>query len=148
MPTPRSKSKPKIVKARRPAPKLKAKVSAKGKAKVTPKRTATRAAKPVAKKRGRRPPMPPPMVVPPLTEASFRLGDPGEKDDLAEMLGEAAVQSMTGGAQAAEEFRDEELTEEKGGPFVETSADTEFAYDFEKPIEGEPAPFPVVSPQT
>lgn len=84
---------------------------------------------------------------PVATEQSFRLGKRGEKDDLAEMLGEGAVESMTGGDQGAEKLRDEELTEETGGPFVETTADTEFAYDFAEPIEGEPEPFPVVSPQ-
>jgi hypothetical protein len=84
-----------------------------------------------------------------LTEQSFRLGKRGEKDDLAEELGEAYVQSMTSGAQAAEEFRDEDVPEDRGGPFVVTSAETEFAagVDASNPADAERAPFPVVSSQ-
>jgi hypothetical protein len=43
------------------------------------------------------------------------------KDSLAEELGEAAVESATSGDQAAENIRDEDLTEEEGGPFIITS---------------------------
>ena len=83
------------------------------------------------------------------TEASFRLGEAGEQDDLREELGEAFVQSVTSGDQAAEVFRDEELTEEVGGPFVETSGAVEFASgtDASNPIDAERAPFPTVSPE-
>lgn len=86
---------------------------------------------------------------PPLSEDSFRLGSPGEEDDLREELGEAYVQSMTSGAQAAEEFRDEEGIEERGGPFIETTADVEFAHDTDasNPPDAERAPFPIVSSQ-
>jgi len=84
-----------------------------------------------------------------LTEQSFRLGEPGEKDDLREELGEAYVQSMTSGSQAAEDIRDEVVPEESGGPFVVTSAKTEFAEgtDASNPADAEPAPLPVVSAQ-
>src|ERR1700694_400508 len=49
-------------------------------------------------------------------------------DDLAERLGEEFVASATSGEQAAEDMRDEEVPEESGGPFVETSGASEFAY--------------------
>ncbi len=102
------------------------------------------------------PPPPPPSSpdpsrLPPfeLTEQSFRLGEKGEKDDLREELGEAFVQSITSGSQAAEDFRDEVVPEEVGGPFTITSASTEFALgtDASNPADAEPAPFPVVSAQ-
>jgi hypothetical protein len=49
-------------------------------------------------------------------------------DDLAEELGEEFVRSATSGEQAAQDIRDEEVPEESGGPFVETSGRSEFAY--------------------
>lgn len=83
-----------------------------------------------------------------LTEQSFQLGEPGSKDDVAELLGEAYVQSMTSGAQAAEEFRDEVRPEEAGGPFVETSAETEFSSGSDtSPPDSDRAPLPIVSAQ-
>jgi hypothetical protein len=81
------------------------------------------------------------------TEQSFKLGSKGEKiDDLGEELGEAFVQSATSGAQAAEEFRDEETIDEKGGPFVETDGATEFAKgtDPSNPEDADREPFPKV----
>ena len=48
-------------------------------------------------------------------------------DDLAEELGEAAVVSMNSGEEQLAENRDEEVTEEIGGPFVKTTAGVEFA---------------------
>ena len=65
-------------------------------------------------------------------------------DDLAEELGEEFVQSATSGEQAAQDIRDEEVPEESGGPFVETSGRSEFAYgtDASNPKDAEPAPFP------
>lgn len=82
-------------------------------------------------------------------EDAFRLGPPGKEDDLAEMLGEAYVQSVTSGSPAAEEYRDEPLTEEEGGPFVETSAEDEMVDDFDDSNvpDAEPAARPVVSAQ-
>lgn len=112
-----------------------------------PKSKTTKARRPAVKAKEKRAKSPPRKTDPVANEQSFRLGKRGEKDDLAEMLGEGAVESMTSGDQGAEKLRDEELTEETGGPFVETGPDTEFAYDFAEPIEGEPEPFPVVSPQ-
>jgi hypothetical protein len=64
-------------------------------------------------------------------------------DDLAEELGEEFVESATSGEQAAD-MRDEEVPEESGGPFVETSGRSEFAYgtDASNPKDAECAPFP------
>src|SRR5579863_9839394 len=42
-----------------------------------------------------------------------------ESDDLAEELGEAFVMTATSGEQADEDIRDQEVPEERGGPFVE-----------------------------
>lgn len=50
-------------------------------------------------------------------------------DDLAEELGEEAVEKMTSGEDDAEESLNERVTEEDGGPFVPTSGKTEFGYD-------------------
>jgi hypothetical protein len=65
-------------------------------------------------------------------------------DDLAEELGEEFVQGATSGEQAAQDIRDEEVPEESGGPFVETSGRSEFAYgtDASNPKDAERAPFP------
>src|SRR5258708_39193056 len=65
-------------------------------------------------------------------------------DDLAEELGEEFVESVTSGEQAAEDMRDEEVPEESGGPFVETSGASECAYgtDASNPKDAECAPFP------
>lgn len=79
-----------------------------------------------------------------LTEQSFRLGEPGERDDVGELLGEAYVQSMTSGAQAAEEFRDEVLPEETGGPFLETNTETGSS-DASPSPDAERAPLPVAT---
>jgi hypothetical protein len=48
-------------------------------------------------------------------------------DDLAEELGEEAVMAMTKGQDDISDERDAQVEEELGGPFVETSAGTEFA---------------------
>jgi hypothetical protein len=65
-------------------------------------------------------------------------------DDLAEELGEGFVESATSGEQAAEDMRDQEVPEESGGPFVETSGNSEFGYgtDASNPKDAERAPFP------
>jgi hypothetical protein len=48
-------------------------------------------------------------------------------DDLAEELGEEAVVAMTSGQGEISDERDEPVEEERGGPFIETAASTEFA---------------------
>lgn len=81
-------------------------------------------------------------------EPAFNLTVGGAVDSVAEELGEGFVLSVTSGGQAVEEIRDEELPEEEGGPFVETSAWTEFARgtDASNPADAEPADLPTVSP--
>ncbi len=67
------------------------------------------------------------------------------EDDLAEELGEEFVITATSGEQAAEDLRNQDVPEEVGGPFVETSARTEFAYgsDPSNPQDAEPSAFPM-----
>jgi hypothetical protein len=52
---------------------------------------------------------------------------PQTRDDLAEELAEAAVSSMTSGEDQLGPDLDSVVEEEVGGPFVETSGNTEFA---------------------
>ena len=47
---------------------------------------------------------------------------------LAEQFGETVVTTATSGEDTGEDDRDRVLTEENGGPFVETSGRIEFAY--------------------
>ena len=65
-------------------------------------------------------------------------------DDLAEELGEESIEAATSGQHAAQENLNAEVPEETGGPFVETSAATEFACgpDASNPVDAEPAAFP------
>jgi hypothetical protein len=58
--------------------------------------------------------------------ASF-VGRPRSKDDLVEELGEEFVGQATSGEYEGEDLQDQQVPEERGGPFVETSAGTEFA---------------------
>jgi hypothetical protein len=69
-------------------------------------------------------------------------------DDLAEELGEESIEAATSGQQAAEENLNAEVPEETGGPFVETSAATEFAYaPTPRTPDAEPAAFPTTRRQ-
>lgn len=52
---------------------------------------------------------------------------PESEDDFVEELGETAVATMTSGEEALAPDLDAEVEEERGGPFVETSAQVEFA---------------------
>jgi hypothetical protein len=69
---------------------------------------------------------------------------PRSKDDLAENFGEEFVESATSGENAEEEILDRAVPEERGGPFVETTAGTEFAEgtDASNPGDAEKEPFP------
>ncbi|MBI5069681.1 MAG: hypothetical protein HZB56_15715 [Deltaproteobacteria bacterium] len=60
-------------------------------------------------------------------KALFDRDDSGRDDDLAEMLGEEFVRSVTSGEEQGVELRDEAVPEEEGGPFVESSGQKEFA---------------------
>jgi hypothetical protein len=68
-------------------------------------------------------------------------------DSLAEELGEGAVASAVSGDQEDENIRDEDVPEEEGGPFVNTSAEQQFAggIDGSNPEDAEPAAFPTTS---
>jgi hypothetical protein len=60
-------------------------------------------------------------------EADAFVESTGTKDDLAEELGEAAVANMTSGEDQLGKDLEAEVDEDNGGPFVETSGNTEFA---------------------
>ena len=75
--------------------------------------------------------------------------DPGQgparvKDDLAEELAEEFLESATSGEEMGEEGHERVVPEERGGPFVITTARKEFAYDVDpsNPVDAERAPFP------
>ena len=61
---------------------------------------------------------------------------------LAEQFGETAVATATSGEDAGEDSRDRLITEENGGPFVETTANTEFAYGIDADVAVWREPFP------
>jgi hypothetical protein len=65
-------------------------------------------------------------------------------DDLAEALGEQFVEGATTGEGAGEEQLDQEVPEERGGPFVRSNAGTEFAEgtDRSNPKGAKREPFP------
>jgi hypothetical protein len=65
-------------------------------------------------------------------------------DDLAEELGEEAVETMTSGENENADPREEFVDEEIGGPFVESPAKTEFAEDTDEsnPADATREPFP------
>jgi hypothetical protein len=72
------------------------------------------------------------------------------RDSLAEGLAEEFISSATSGEEVSQENRDAPNLEEVGGPFVETSAQEEFAgtVDETNPADGERAPFPTTSSES
>ena len=68
-------------------------------------------------------------------------------DDLAEELGESFLQSATSGEEAGLDIQNEETEEEQGGPFIETTAQEEFADDVDEsnPEDAEPAALPTTA---
>lgn len=66
------------------------------------------------------------------------------KDALAEELGEAVVRTATGAEDDEEDTLGQEVAEETGGPFVETTSKQEFAYgtDASNPADATREPFP------
>lgn len=68
-------------------------------------------------------------------------------DDFAEALAEEFVASATSGEEEGEEGHEQLVPEERGGPFIVTTAQTEFAagVDDSNPVDAEPAPFPTTS---
>jgi hypothetical protein len=75
-------------------------------------------------------------------EGSSFVTRPRSKDDLAETFGEEFVETVTSGESHEEDA--EEVPEERGGPFVETTAGTEFAEgtDESNPEGADREPFP------
>ena len=67
-------------------------------------------------------------------------------DDLAEGLGEEVVEKATTGEDDGEDVANQEVTEDRGGPFVITTGGTEFAdgVDESNPASAEREPFPKV----
>jgi hypothetical protein len=65
-------------------------------------------------------------------------------DPLAEELGEGFVRTAVSGEDTLEEASDEVTTEESGGPFLDSPAQTEFAQgtDASNPKDAEKEPFP------
>src|SRR5713226_8724453 len=116
-----------------------------------PRQAATKAKAPRAKKPALRPRVRVAAQRPDVTHEKALLRDdlgkeegPAREREHAEELGEEFVESATSGEQAAQDIRDEEVPEESGGPFVETSGRSEFAHgtDASNPKDAEPAPFP------
>ena len=66
-------------------------------------------------------------------------------DALAEDLAESFLESATSGEEQGEERHEQVVSEERGGPFVPSSGDEEFArgVDRSNPVGAEKAPFPV-----
>jgi len=71
---------------------------------------------------------------------------PRSRDPLAEALGEEFVEAATTGGDAGTETLNQDVPEEEGGPFVVTSARTEFARgsDPSNPEGATREPFPRV----
>jgi|SRR5882672_4293989 len=80
---------------------------------------------------------------PPEEERTF-LDGMRTKDDLAEGLGEEFVEEVTSGENEGADLQDQEVTEERGGPFVVTTGETEFAdgTDASNPKDAKREPFP------
>ena len=134
------KAAPKKTAAKKAAPKRRARVAPK------PKSAPARRAVPVAKPKART--QPPPFDLRRDREVTEPFLDrpAGGRDDLAEELGESYVQSATSGEESALELQNEETEEERGGPFVVTTAAQEFADDVDEsnPEDAEPAALPTV----
>lgn len=71
-------------------------------------------------------------------------GPAHSKEQLGETLAEEFLQSATSAQEVSEEVRDALVPEELGGPFVQHSADEEFADDVDEanPVEAQRAAFP------
>lgn len=69
---------------------------------------------------------------------------PRSQDDLVEELGEEVVTEATSAEHEGEDVLDQQVPEERGGPFVETQANQEFAHgtDPSNPKSSKREPFP------
>jgi hypothetical protein len=82
-------------------------------------------------------------------DADAFIRDPGDgpalaPDDLAETLAEEYLRAATSGEDTADEVMDQVVSEEIGGPFVETTGADEFAAgtDGSNPDDAEPEALP------
>ena len=73
--------------------------------------------------------------------------DGTSSDPMAEEMGRSFLTAAESGVETLEEASDEETEEEAGGPFVETSGDTEFAggTDASNPADADREPFPTAN---
>lgn len=73
--------------------------------------------------------------------------DFSKNDPLAQELGAEYVLNVTSGGEGVAEWRDAETVEERGGPFVITTAGQEMAdgVDGSNPIDAEPAAVPTAN---
>jgi hypothetical protein len=80
------------------------------------------------------------------SELAFVTYSATEADDLAEELGEGTVFAMTTGEDTVSDDFNRDVEEDWGGPFVETTASTEFAggTDESNIAEATREPFPTV----
>lgn len=138
--------------ARKPA-KAKARAKAKPKTKTIakPKARAKAVAKPPIKRRDRPGHIDPKYArelrqhsEPPEADPESFFGGPRASDDLSEEMGEEVVATATTGEYEAEEVREQDVPEEVGGPFVETTAREEFGHgtDASNPKGASREPFP------
>ncbi len=80
----------------------------------------------------------------PADEGKSFVDRPRSKDALVEELAEEFVQEVTSAEHEGEDVLDQEVPEDRGGPFVETTGDQEFAYgtDASNPKGAKREPFP------
>ena len=136
--------------ARKPA-KVKAKAKPKARAKAVAKPRTKAVAKPPIQRRDRPGHIDPKYArelrthsEPPEADPESFFGGPHAKDDLSEEMGEEVVATATTGEYEAEDVREQEVSEEVGGPFVETTSREEFAHgtDPSNPKGASREPFP------
>jgi hypothetical protein len=136
--------------ARKAPKKARAKVASKARAKAPPRGKAGARAKPI--QRRDRPGHIDPKYgddlrhkgVPADADPNSFLDRPRSRDDLVEELGEEVVTEATSAEHEGEDVLDQEVPEERGGPFVETTGDTEFGHgtDPSNPKGASREPFP------
>jgi len=81
---------------------------------------------------------------PPEPDPESFFGGPKGKDDLSEEMGEEVVATATTGEYEAESVREQDVPEEVGGPFVETTGREEYGHgtDPSNPKSATREPFP------
>jgi hypothetical protein len=81
---------------------------------------------------------------PPEPDPESFFGGPHATDDLSEEMGEEVVSTATTGEYEAEQVREQDVPEEVGGPFVETTGREEFGHgtDPSNPKGATREPFP------